>query len=446
MIQVPAGWIGSMKRWWYGVLALGAAAHGCAIDTTAPAGAPYLAVVVLVDAPDEVTSRGPYRFRVRELSGSIKRDTTFFATPRDTVILSVEPATYVVEIDDVPAACGVRQGGIQYVVVPPNTNTSLARFLLTCRNALTLTVLSDGNLLDSSYVYTVTGEDKSIRTGTLAPSDTVLLDNVKPGNYVVALRHVAENCTVLSTNGDNVPVTIGAIGGATHNFRITCSEPSKRPRVSLLRGSYDRGAVGLLIRVVDPDKDVERFAWDITDCARRSVLPGGWRGRGGFAGWENVTNRDTAIIISGFDVPLSNEQLAGKCQALYVGDERGNISEIVEIPLTPRNALRSSGALVFNGSYIGTVALRVLLEVSDPNNDFVGAFLAYNLRDGVVILPADGVPDRVILQPAGIIGATFPELPFNIGFGQWSDYLTVTVYLLDREGNVTRLEDTNLFQ
>lgn len=47
---------------------------------------------------------------------------------------------------------------------------------------------------------------------------------------------------------------------------------------------------------------------------------------------------------------------------------------------------------------------------------------------------------------AGVLGTTFSELPFNIGFGAWSDYLAVTVWLVDRRGNVTRVEDANLFQ
>jgi hypothetical protein len=431
---------------WLAFLLFVVAVASCSGEPTAPEGAPYLAVVVLVDAPDEVTVRGPYRFRVRELSGTIRRDTTFFATPKDTVILSVEPATYVVEIDEVPPACGVRQGGIQYVEVPPRTNTSLARFLLTCRNALTLSVLSDGNQVDSGYVFTVTRPGTPARTGVLAANDTILLDNVSAGTYDVALRHVAENCTVLNPGGENVQVTIPPGGGASQHFRVTCSEPARRPRIAEIRSTYDRGTVGILLRVADPDRDVERFSWDITDCAKRSVLPGGWRQRGGFAGWENVTNRDTAVIISGHDIPLSDAQMVGKCQAVYVGDERGNISEIIEVPITPRTSGRSPGVVRFNASYVGTVALRIDLEVFDADGDFVGAFLAYNLRDGVVILPPDGAPDRVIAQPAGIIGATFPDLPFNIGFGQWSDYLSVTIYLVDRAGNVTRIEDTNLFQ
>src|SRR5215510_9027884 len=68
-------------------------------------GPPYLAVVVLVDAPPEVTSRGPYLFHVRELSGTLHIDTTFRASPRDTVVFSVPAATYRVDIGDVPATC-----------------------------------------------------------------------------------------------------------------------------------------------------------------------------------------------------------------------------------------------------------------------------------------------------------------------------------------------------
>jgi hypothetical protein len=421
-------------------------AAGCDLAPLTPEGAPYLAVVVLVDAPNEVTVRGPYRFRVRELSGTIKRDTTFFATPRDTTILSVKPATYVVEIADVPAACGIRQGGVQYVVVPENSNTSLARFLITCRNALTISVLTDGNMMDTSYAYTVVGDNGSTWAGTLAPSDTVLLDGVRDGHYVVSLRHVAENCTVISDGGDNVSAEILKSGGASVTFRVSCAEPARRPRLVSIRGSYDRGAIGLILRIVDPDKDVERVVWDITDCHRRSVLPGGVRRRGGFSGWQNVTNRDTAVVISGWDVSLTDEQLEGRCHAVYAGDERGNVSEVVEVPLVRRNAARSPGASRFNAQFVGTVALRVSVDVFDPDNDFAGAFLYYSLRDGIVLLPPDGIPDRVILQPAGVIGATFPELPFNIGYGAWSDYLGVILYLVDAQGNVTRLEDTDLFQ
>ena len=73
-------------------------------------------------------------------------------------------------------------------------------------------------------------------------------------------------------------------------------------------------------------------------------------------------------------------------------------------------------------------------------------FVVYTLRDGVVSTPPDGQPDRLVFQPPGIIDSAIPEVPFGIGYGAWNDYLTVIVYLIDSSGNVTRLEDTNLFQ
>src|SRR5262245_37067716 len=71
---------------------------------------PYLAVVVFVDAPPEVVTRGPYTFRIRELSGTLGVDTTIRASPKDTIILPVQPATYRIDVSDVPATCGVREG------------------------------------------------------------------------------------------------------------------------------------------------------------------------------------------------------------------------------------------------------------------------------------------------------------------------------------------------
>lgn len=408
-------------------------------------GAPYLAVLVSVSAPDEVTSRGPFRFRVRELSGTLRYDTLFNATPADTTILSVEPATYVIEIGDVPSTCGIRDGA-QVLVVPPNTNTTVARFTVICRNAITVSVLSDGQRMDSGYVYTVENKGGVVLAGPLAPNDTVLLDNVAPGAYDVSLRLVQDNCTVVSDGGATVPIEVLASGGATINYRVTCSELSRRPRIMSLKGSYHSGGVGFVMRVVDPDRDVERYAWDVTDCNRRSVLTGGQRRRGGFAGWPNVTGKDTATIVGAYEIPLSEAEIQGRCMAVYVGDERGNISEILEVPLAARNAFASPGALRFNAFLIGQQFLRVLLEVIDPNDDYAGAFIYYNLRDGILVRPPDGLPDRLVFQPPGVLNTQLSDLPFGIGYGAWNDYLSVTVFLVDREGNTTRIEDGDLFQ
>lgn len=406
---------------------------------------PYLALVISVDAPDEVNTRGPYRFHVRELSGKLKYDTTLRATPRDTVILSVQPATYALEISDVPESCGVRDGTVQYALVPPNTNTTLARFSLICRNALTLITLTDGLAPDSLYIYAVTRGDTAVSAGQMAGNDTLLIDGLAPGDYTVTLRHVAERCVVLSDGGEVATFRLTQQGGQRLVYRITCSDETKRPTLVEFRGSYDRGTVGYFMRVLDKQRDVDFYFWDITDCRRHSVLPGGRRKRGALQGFENTSYRDTAVIIGAHDVPLPDSILRKSCQAVFVHDAYVNVTEVIESPLVPRRPMTSPSATSFNASYVGTVGMRVILKVHDPDADFLGSFVNYTLRDGIVAFPPDGQPDRLLFQPPGQLGSEIRDIPFDIGFGTWTDYYGAIVWLLDRAGNVTRLEDSDPF-
>ncbi len=425
------------------------AALACRPDAaTGPAGRhpPYLAIVVSVDAPPEVTSRGPYRFRVRELSGTLPIDTTLRASPKDTLIIPVEPASYRVDIADVPATCGVRDGTAQAITVPPNTNTSLIRFFISCTPALAVSVFTDGANPDTAYVLTVKAASGAERVSIISGNDTVRLDGLSPGAYSVTLRHVAPNCAVTSDGGENASATLTASGGAVVAFRIVCSEESRRPRIVAFASSHAGGSVGFFLRATDPDGDIERSYLDVTNCARRSVLPGGGRLRGGFSGAENVTRKDTARIVGAYDFGLSDAALAGRCVAAFVADARGNMSEIVELPLRPRVAAQSPVGTGFNARFNGTRGLQVQVTPSDPDGDYAGMFVVYLLRDAIVSFPADGQPDRLVAYPAGIIGTTIPELPFGIGFGSWSDYLGVIVYLVDRAGNLTRLEDADLLR
>lgn len=409
-------------------------------------GPPYLAIVVSVDAPPEVTSRGPYSFRVRDLSGTLPLDTTVRASQKDTIIFHVEPATYRIDIANVPASCGVRDGTAQAVTVPPNTNTSLVRFFVICTPALAVSVLTDGSNPDSAYILTVKGGSGPERVSIIAANDTVRLDGLAVGTYSVTLRHVAANCVVTSDGGDNRSASISASGGSLLAFRVVCSEESRRPRIVYLAGSYANGSVGFFLRATDPDRDIERTFLDVTDCNRKSVLPGGGRRRGGYSGFPNVTRQDTAQIIGAYDFGVTDATLAGRCIAAWVADERGNMSEFVEIPLAARVSARSPAAPTFNARFNGTRGLQVQLSPTDPDGDFVGLFVVYLLRDGVVSLPGDGLPDRLVSHSPGIIGGIIPELPLGIGFGAWNDYLGVIVYLVDRAGNFTRLEDNDLFR
>ena len=420
----------------------------CATDTLEPLGPqpPYLAVVVLVEAPDAVTVRGPYRFHVTEESGVLKVDTTFYAAAKDTTIFPVKPATYRVDIGDIPPSCGAPRGVTERVTVPPNTNTSVVRFVLECKNALTLITTSYGSFQDTTYAFVVEQADSVIQAGQLSANDTVLVDNLKQGTYGVQLRLVAANCVVTSDGGERGLVSISDKGGATHNFVIHCADEKHRPKIVSFAGSYHDGGVGFALHIVDPERDIVNYTWTITDCRKHSVLPYGGYLMYGFDGARNITFADTAVIVGGFDVDLTPQQLKTSCQSIWATDGLGNATPVVEIPLVARDAANAPTPKSFNAKLNGTSALQVALDVADPNNDFVGAFATYILRDGTVSLPNDGKPDLLVYAAAGFAGSIIDEIPVGVGLGNWNDYLGVRLFLVDRAGNVTRIEDMDLLR
>jgi hypothetical protein len=86
---------------WPGVLLLLLAS--CESAPTAPAvDAPYLAILAKVDAAPGVDVGQEYQFRVEELSGTLGVDTLIRVAPGDTIILPVQPATYLVTASGVP--------------------------------------------------------------------------------------------------------------------------------------------------------------------------------------------------------------------------------------------------------------------------------------------------------------------------------------------------------
>jgi hypothetical protein len=430
-----------------GAMLLGAIGVACENSATGVGGRqpPYLAIVVFVDAPPEVTTRGPFTFRVREISGLAGVDTSFLATPADTTILSVAAASYRVDIGGVPETCEVRNGTAQATVVPPNTNTTLLRFFVTCEPGLTVVTGTDGAFADPDYLISVTQRDSALRTSVARSNDTVRFAGLAPGAYDVTLRLVADNCVVTSDGGASVRATIVARGNAAVRFRVVCAEVARRPRIVRVAASYHDGSIAYLIRATDPDGDITRSFVDVTDCNQRTVLPTGGQRRSGFSSQPNVARRDTAVIVGAYDLGITDAQLVNRCLAVWVDDERGNVSPIVEIPLPARRSLRAPQVSAFNALLDGTRSIFVNATVTDPNNDYVGAFLVYLTRDGVLSTP-DGQPDRVIAQPAGIIGPIATQLPVGIGFGAWNDYLGAILYAVDLEGNFTRVLDLDLFR
>jgi hypothetical protein len=125
-----------------------------------------------------------------------------------------------------------------------------------------------------------------------------------------------------------------------------------------------------------------------------------------------------------------------------VVDEYGNTTPVVESPLLPGG--QAPVASVFNAALRGTSWLSTTLLASDPDNDFVGTFVAAELRDGI-LFPQDGEPDLGIYNTAGYLGTAVPDLPLGSRI-QYYDIYSLIVYLVDGRGNFTRLEDTDVFR
>ncbi len=426
--------------------------NGCERAATSPAApATYLAIVAKVAAPEGVSLGNRFSYRVSELSGTVGVDTTIVVAPRDTVLMSVPPATYRVDLD-LPAFCDERRGTARHIVVTPSamtgvsgkTLTSIVRYHVTCRPSLTITTTTEGpGEPDSDLIYHVVRTDEGdtlTRTGMIAPTDTVMLDEMPAGEYRVRLMHVSQYCVVTNNGGRSRHVFVDGSGGTAVWFRVTCADPAARPQVVDFQSSYRRGISGVYVRAADPDRDIERLEWDITDCNRNSVLPAGgklWRG----LSWGRTARQDSVTLVLAFDVGLSDEDMAGKCTSLRVEDEMGNSSPIIEERIggergSPPEVTR------FNAIIIGDTTVQTTLEVVDAEGDFVGTFAAAKLRDGV-IGPPNGEFDIGYFNRAGYLSTDLPSISLT-GRLRFGDVRTVIVYVVDRSGNVTRMEDVSL--
>lgn len=400
----------------------------------------YLAVVTALDDP---TAGGRVRFayRVRELSGTFPVDTTLTVTVRDTVILPLEPATYAVVLDSLPPTCSARQGSEQYVVVAPPPSTAIARYFILCRTALSVRVATDGFAVDSQFIYRLGGPG-SARDGLIGATDTLDFDELAPGAWTVTLGHVSQNCVITSDGGSRQTVTVPPEGGATVDFRVACSDEARRPRLLSFAAGYRDGAAAFVLRAADPDRDIERYSFDLTDCAGTSLLPGGARLRRGLTAGRTA-RADTVTIIGAFDVGLPDSVARRGCAAVRVADEYGNTT-----PVTERRLTAAAGAppmaTSFNATYVGTSAVRTQLAAFDADGDLAGIFAAATLRDGI-LSPPDGRPDVGIFNAAGYLATPLPDLPLSARVA-WGDVLSIIVYLVDDRGNLVRLEDADLFR
>jgi hypothetical protein len=147
------------------------------------------------------------------------------------------------------------------------------------------------------------------------------------------------------------------------------------------------------------------------------------------------------VVLAAFDVGLPDDSVAGGCLALRVMDQYDNSTPIVEEAVgnergSPPVATR------FNAVRFSDLAVRTDLAVTDGDNDFLGTFVAAVIVDGV-IGPPNGQPDIGYYNASGYLGAVIPDLPLGGRIG-WQDVRSVIVYLMDRQGLVTRIQDIDL--
>ena len=420
------------------LLALLLLAGGCS-EPTAVNQPPYIAIVAIITATNGTAIGDRYTYRVTEVSGTIPIDETFNVAPSDTVIVPVKPATYKVTLRGVPPQCGVQDGTDLYVLVPEGANTAIVRYLISCESLITVTTGTDGFNPDPSYIYRVTGPAPE-RTGILQANDTLRLDGLGPGAYQIALQHVAPNCVVTSDGGTQRQVVLADTGGTKIDFRIACSEEAARPHILSFAASYHDGTSGFMFRATDPDRDIERYAWDITDCQGKSILPGGGRLRRGLSG-DRTAGQDTVTVFGAIELGLLDSAIRGRCTSLRVADERGNTTPVLEqpIPLTPPTGPLASA---FNAIFSTTASLQTTLQVADPQ--YAGVFAAALLRDGV-LFPPDGLPDLGVFNTVGYNDVIVPTVPLGGGRPPYYDYYAVIVYLFNQHGGFTRLVDDDLF-
>lgn len=403
----------------------------------------YLAILPTIIAPQPSVAGRVYEYRVREMSGQIPIDTVIAVAPTDTVILPLQPATYIVELDGVPAQCRIKDGSERHVLIAEHTNTTALRYVVMCQSQLVISIATDGYQANQEYVYHVADAAGKERVGLLRAIDTLEIEGLAAGPAAVDLANVPAHCIVTTDGGAQRRPVIDSAGGVAIDFLVRCADPLHRPRVQFLRATYHDGVAGMVFKANDPDRDLERYVWDLTDCRRASVLPAGASTRAGLGGGRTA-NFDTMTVIATFDVgiPDSVMRSGSKCAALWLADSQGNPSEVVEVPLSGSSNLPT--ATLYNAHFLSTELLRTELVADDPDGDFVGVFVQVRLRDGTLGQP-DGNPDMAYFNTVGYIGSVVPDVPLGNGRVGYDAFYAVIVYLLDGQGNFTRLEDADLF-
>lgn len=440
------GWTPTMMRW-AGVALAGLAVGGChagdSLDPSTPR-PPYIAVVPVIETgalPDPALK---FDYRIRDVSAGGTLDTVVTLAPTDTLILSVHPATYQIELGNLPKKCVSKYGTTDVVVVPEGINTAVSRFYINCDAPLSVVAFTLGGPDRFQFVWALDGQDGSHRTGFIEHrEEAVIVNPLPPGTYVFSIWSTPSACEFTSPGRRSQTVVVPPKGGARLQFVITCSEEKRSPVLSTFRWTYHDGAVAFYADGHDEDGNLIGYAFDLTDCSGHSILPGGEMQRGGLQSWATYRNPDP-VIVAAFDVNLSDQELAGRCAALRLIDDFGNTSPFAEV-LPNRTPGSPPFASAYNAVFAGETRLVTRLDASDTDGDYVGAFVTVTLRDGT-LGQLDGKPDVGLYNNQGFLTPqAIPDLPLG-GRILFSDVYAQNVYLIDRQGRFTRLVDGDPFR
>jgi hypothetical protein len=420
-----------------GVLAVAACGEAAAPEPPKP---PYLAIVSFFDTPPTSQEDTAFGYRVEDLVVPGRVDTTIMASPADTIILPLEASTYRVTLLGLPARCEARAGTVQQVLLLEQYNTGIARYQVSCTPSLAFAVYSYGTNPDLAFTWHLTGPTPL--SGVVNQNDSILLSPLAPGRYTLSLAHVAANCVVISDGGMDQVFDVDSMGGGPFRaFNVSCVDETIQPRIVSLRGSYHDDAIGFVIKAVDPDRDIRRFWWDVTDCAGESVRPGGGTERSNLA--SERTGVDTTVILHAFELGLPEADLQGRCVAARVMDERGNTSAVVETPLGGTGT--KPDAFLANSYVVGQTQIRTEIRANDVDGDLLGAFLSGRVRDGI-LSPPDGRDDFLLRNVEGYLGVVVPDFPVGPPYPGPEDVNAMMIYVLDAAGNFSRYVDTDTFQ
>jgi hypothetical protein len=426
---------------WVFPLILTTLVASCRQTFTDPGSVHYLAIIPVVQSSVEGQAGQQLTFRVSATDLGI--DTIIAVAPQDTILMKTLAGNYTVELTEgVPVNCIIRGAKARKVGIDELTNTALVRYAIQCKPMLMVITDTRGLFPDSAYVYALEDTNGIVETGSLAAADTAYPVNLSPGGYTVHLHNAASHCTFLNDGGSIRRVEARPGGGAIARFELRCSDDERSPTIVSVKTSHAEGAVGVYFSAYDANRDIGRYWLDVTDCRANSVLSAGGRVMDGLR-FGRTARADAIEVIAAIETGLTSEELRGRCVGLRVEDQAGNTT-----PLLQHRFETSTGdkpvVSNFDAVLLGTTTIRINLEATDSDEDLVGSFVIAKLRDGTIGV-VDGTPDFLPYNTVGYLGTVVPDAPLAPRF-TFGDVLSVIVYLVDRNGNFTRVEDAKLLQ